>query len=284
MFNLLDSVEKIFKPQVHHTPPFPISKISIVKTQYYQHIVLILLNFIVVYITIKKAVKMEVFIIRQKQIPLSKKLSIEAAESCDKFKLNYTFFEGIGKSEVEGWFKGKGLFKASDFKSEFGLGTMGCFASHFSLWEKTIELNEPLLIMEHDGLMTNDPTVLLDKFDDVCHLDPYPLFNPMDPKHFKKYQRHCLYNYRTDVENIPYSKFYGCEPDGVYCFKGAHGYLIKPEGAKKLIKFIKENGSYPADRAICNSAVELIRSKTTFVRMNPFFNKIETHRLYSTRK
>ena len=40
-------------------------------------------------------------------------------------------------------------------KTPLTKGEVGCFLSHWRLWEKCIELNEPILILEDDAVCTD---------------------------------------------------------------------------------------------------------------------------------
>jgi GR25 family glycosyltransferase involved in LPS biosynthesis len=92
---------------------------------------------------------------------------------------------------------------------------MAAFCSHMSLWEKAIELNENIIIFEHDAVVTGSfPEDL--KFDRVLTFSK--------PSYGK---------YRTPLE-------IGVQPliQKPY-FGGAHGYIVSPEGAKEMIETAK---------------------------------------------
>jgi len=86
------------------------------------------------------------------------------------------------------------------------------FCSHMSLWEKSIEINEPVVIFEHDA-------VVHDKVPTDISFDKVMTFSKPSYGNF----------------NTPPSL--GVNPliQKAY-FGGAHGYIVKPEGAKELIK------------------------------------------------
>ena len=97
------------------------------------------------------------------------------------------------------------------------------FHSHYLLWKHSIELNEPILIMEHDAYVTDTiPTNII--FDKIISLGK--------PSYGK-------WNIPTQLGTNPLvSKGY---------FPGAHGYIIKPSGAKEIIKHAKEVMARPTD-------------------------------------
>ena len=41
-------------------------------------------------------------------------------------------------------------------KTHISQGEVGCFLSHYLLWKKCIDLNEPILILEDDAIITDE--------------------------------------------------------------------------------------------------------------------------------
>lgn len=111
-------------------------------------------------------------------------------------------------------------------------GVVGCFYSHYALWHKCIELNEPIMIFEDDV-----------KF--------YRKYEPVD---FEGVLILSLgkSSFMTDPQ-----KTYLENPTGVpkivkwvnFSMPGASGYALTPDAAKGLVKFYKPYW-YPADNAI----------------------------------
>jgi len=88
---------------------------------------------------------------------------------------------------------------------------LAAFLSHHSLWEKCIEINEPVIILEHDAVFVNQiPPFFVHK-----------IVNIGKPS-YGRYNRPPLLG-----ENPLVSKKY---------LPGAHGYYVEPAGAKELIK------------------------------------------------
>ena len=129
-------------------------------------------------------------------------------------------------------------------------GVIGCFLSHYFLWKKCIELDQPIGVLEYDAYFIRPlPVDILDSFDDYCNLD---------------YTRHLHYGKGKDeyLNNLDYtspivinklkekrksSKFNLIKYINNNHIKGAFGYIIKPTGAKKLVTASKEYGILPAD-------------------------------------
>lgn len=94
---------------------------------------------------------------------------------------------------------------------------MAAFCSHMSLWEHSIEIDEPVVIFEHDAVMTGSLPEDLE-FDKVITFSKPSYGN---------------FNTPVDIGVVPLiQKPY---------FGGAHGYIVKPEGAVELIEVAKEN-------------------------------------------
>jgi hypothetical protein len=118
-------------------------------------------------------------------------------------------------------------------------GVIGCFYSHYGLWKKCVELNEPIMIFEDDV-----------KF--------YRGWVPIDWEGVL-----ILSLGKSSFLNEPY-KTYLENPDGPpqpmswrqFSMPGASGYAIKPDAAIGLCKAYR-NYFYPADNAINKSVTTL---------------------------
>lgn len=125
-------------------------------------------------------------------------------------------------------------------------GVLGCFYSHYSLWKKCVELNEPIFIFEEDIVF-------------------YQKYTPVD---FNGILLVCV-NFQgrsnEEVENklLYFEKFFeesNSDPYIIPCTQdpipGACGYLIQPDSAKKLCDIYKY--SYDAiDHCITNKNVNV---------------------------
>jgi len=94
------------------------------------------------------------------------------------------------------------------------LNCMSAFLSHYSLWEKSVETNEDILILEHDAIIKG-------------HVPDIP-FKGCISYGAPSYGRY----------NIPMTLGVGPLVSKPY-FPGAHAYKISPWGAKRLIKKAK---------------------------------------------
>lgn len=128
------------------------------------------------------------------------------------------------------------------------LGTWGCFFSHWNLWNKCVELNEPIIILEHDAIIES-VWKELEITDSVIKLHE-PVFSD-DPTW--KYP----------------------DPDSGWGTCSTHAYCITPEHAEKLINFVKRVGGYATDRIIASYVVNVKHTTPTIVGAKHIYSTTE---------
>ena len=118
-------------------------------------------------------------------------------------------------------------------------GVIGCFYSHYDLWRKCIELDEPIMIFEDDVKFFRGWEPI--DWDDVLVLSLGKSSFLNEP-------------WQTYLENPSGS------PQPItwrgFSMPGASGYAIKPYAAKTLVKFYNRY-FYPADNAINQYLVKI---------------------------
>ena len=123
------------------------------------------------------------------------------------------FYAVTPKDNPKKIFKDRGIplqyFTDEYSKSE---NTTATFLSHLTLWEKAVELNENIVIFEHDAVIF-DKIPLNTKFNGCITFSKPSYGNYNTPTHIGP----------GPLTQKPY-------------FGGAHGYMVSPEGAKKLIE------------------------------------------------
>lgn len=143
-------------------------------------------------------------------------------------------------------------------------GHQGCFLSHFELWQRCVDLDEPIVILEHDGIFVRSlPSDVLDHFDEVLRLDCF--------QHFKQ-------GYNEQVEaslNQPIDYFrrdpdYHWHSSGGY-YIGAYGYIIKPPGARKLIDHAQTHGVVCTEAHLGLDIVDIVSTTATVVRLHQHY-------------
>lgn len=118
-------------------------------------------------------------------------------------------------------------------------GVIGCFYSHYGLWQKCVELNEPIMIFEDDVKFYRnwqpvdwDGVLILSLGKSSFLNEPYKTY---------------LENPRGAPQPMSWRQF---------SMPGASGYAIKPDAALGLCKTYRSH-FYPADNAINKSICNL---------------------------
>ena len=111
-------------------------------------------------------------------------------------------------------------------------GVVGCFYSHYTLWEKCVELNEPIMIFEDDVKFYRNFEPV--EWDGVLVLALGKQTYLSDP-------------WKTFLENPTGAPM--AMPWRNFSMPGCVGYAIKPHAAKELVKTYRSHFC-PADNAI----------------------------------
>ena len=189
---------------------------------------------------------MKAFIISLSRIEQSISFAKTMIEPLTKYGFEVELFEGSYGDEMEDLFENQGrTFHPTDHLEEpsianrktAGPGAKGCFYSHYRLWQKCIELDEPIWVFE----------------DDIEFIRPY---YPVD---FKEVLITVVGSWKQIFDIDPY-----IEPNIVPqaldydepCIPGTPGYAIKPKAAKKLVKHFA-NTYYCSDGAMRSSVINL---------------------------
>jgi|TARA_B110000977_G_C11078372_1_gene491988 GR25 family glycosyltransferase involved in LPS biosynthesis len=101
------------------------------------------------------------------------------------------------------------------------------FLSHFSLWEKCMEIQEPIMIFEHDAVIVDQISERV--LNGSCYKQMMSIGKPSYGQ------------FRTPA-------FIGSGPlTSKKYFPGAHAYVLKPAAARQLISWTKTRGAAPTD-------------------------------------
>lgn len=144
------------------------------------------------------------------------------AAQLNKQGINFSFFDAIDGND-----QSNPLFKRYNYKKRLWLtsgkmpskGEMGCYGSHYSLWQKCVDLNQPVIVVEDDAGICVNATKTLALIE-------------------KKIDRYGFLRLET-VEN---SDTITIEQQQEYCIKhinsnfwGTRAYAIAPWAAQKLL-------------------------------------------------
>lgn len=132
----------------------------------------------------------------------------------------------------------KGPIPAHIERTYYTPGIMGCFDSHYRLWGKCVELDEPIMIFEDDADIIRPYYDV--EFEDVLSL----VFS-----HGKKMAKYI--DYLENCSGEPKAEFYKQTS-----MPGNAGYYIKPHAAKILVDEYA-NTFLPADNAINQKLIKI---------------------------
>lgn len=166
------------------------------------------------------------YIIRLRGNTYSESSSAVTAESCERVGMPHVFWPAVdftgGIPKLEGILSLLKLTNTFMTKEE-----VGCFLSHFTLWMRCIEVDQPIVVLEHDAIMLRPYQEHL-YFNAVAHLGtsyqikqgrasfPFPVHGQVN-------------------ENFRF----------LYC---AHAYAIDPFAARNAVARVISKGIYaPAD-------------------------------------
>lgn len=126
----------------------------------------------------------------------------------------------------------KQLIGSNDIGKMSRPGVIGCFYSHYNLWKKCVELNEPIMIFEDDVKFYREYIPV--HFDGVLILS-------LGKSSFLDNPGKTYLESPTGIPSaLPWKNF---------SMPGASGYAITPDAALGLVKFYRPFW-YPADNAI----------------------------------
>lgn len=194
---------------------------------------------------------MKVFIIRMPDNQKSCLLASRAYESCVKFGYETEYLNALDHESVNKYFIQKNMkeifnpevpyYESHKHWIQFK-GMRGSVCSHISLWEKCIEINEPIIIFEHDALMNREwPDI---DWVDVLHLD-------WEGSLKRRSFRNGPDIYRGKIiEGIFETGFSPFDMPELITMNCVYAYAIKPHAAEKAINDVYQNGFFAADRIL----------------------------------
>lgn len=212
-------------------------------------------------------------------------LSVESANKTRESAIktaglkDVTLYDGVHKNQTE-YLLNKHKFKILDYESiwvqhQYFEPALGCFFSHYYLWEHCVELNERIMVLEHDAIFHRE---FVDyEFDGVLNIG--------EPNQWQinkqKFNFGNIHKQRTqegivkkdcDCEEKKY-QYGGCHCINFF-LQGAHSYIITPHASKKLIEKAKTKGILPADCHMNRENIEIADLFPHCVHANQTFSLI----------
>lgn len=222
---------------------------------------------------------MKSFIIILQESEHSRKVGQEAIEAANKFGIYPEVHPGVLGYNSPEKFKEYGITRFLTREIIDQPGHQGCFLSHFELWMKCVQLDEPILILEHDGVFIRPlPDDILDKFDGVLKLDAFDVYYKV-PEYLA--QMEASMDQPVDVWHRPSRASWHGTGEFIW---GAYGYIIKPHAALELIQFARRIGAAPTDVHIGRNIVDIKATTVTVVKMHTSYTDNSITAMSSTNK
>lgn len=176
--------------------------------------------------------------------------------------ISHAMFEVFGKSVRWSWPTADGdqfvCFRTRMLQKQYPAldqnRVKACALSHFSLWKKCVDLDEPIVILEHDAHFTR-------KFNPHNYIDEdFGVIGLNDPRgNTRKGQKfHSMVSTSEGIHHAPeiddHSEF--PLPAGI---AGNSAYIIRPYAAKELLEKTLEIGMWPNDAIMCRQLFPWVR-------------------------
>tara|TARA_Y100000389_G_scaffold204831_1_gene259995 strand:- start:10386 stop:11081 length:696 start_codon:yes stop_codon:yes gene_type:complete len=205
---------------------------------------------------------MKAFIIHIKGNKTSERTAGWVHESCVEFGYEPEMFEGITPKTLHKWDKKYNLavMKPSHmYDRQIGKNgtkyTYECkysnFLNHYTLWNKCIELNEPIIILEHDVFAVKAWDA---DFDEMLVLNMHSgLHQNIFDSTSKPSLIEGIHTYVNPFLNYKAKNIWlnaGMIP-------GSAAYAISPKGAKRIIANVKKHGWDKADYIINTKSIRM---------------------------
>ena len=195
---------------------------------------------------------MKAFIIYLKEVQSTIDSALECKRTAREYGLDAWLMEGFTPSRADQFIKEQNLKpylpgpKLFQIKWQKG-GVRGCMISHYHVWKKCIELDQPIVVLEHDSRVVSE-TYTAD-FEDVLHLDAHRF--EQDPDRDKDPVVQDFVNVRKGENQL----------------MGTYGYVIKPHAAKRLIKGAHEDGITASDMFVKDKYVriQVVKPRAVYV-------------------
>jgi GR25 family glycosyltransferase involved in LPS biosynthesis len=158
--------------------------------------------------------------------------------SLEKHNWAYEIFPAVDGSQITAtdWRK-IGVVMSADGKMTRRPGAQGCWLSHYALWQQCVESNKPMVIMEHDALVTG----------------PWPRDLDIDKQLVKLFSTaECKFN-----------------PAFGHWSKGAHAYTLTPAQAQTLIADAQQRGAQAVDKHLGDLVISWTFYRSDLVMLNP---------------
>ena len=188
--------------------------------------------------------KTKIIVLQSSEISVS--MGAKCIARAKEFGIDAEMSNGVHGADAPDILKSLGLRQYKPKMKGGRLGVLGCFLSHYFLWEECCKANEPYMIFEHDAYMLRPlPDNVLDLFPDILKLDSLdPYRDTYDAELDAQGREDTIWSLHDRLEHGKH-----IHSKGLYSI-GGYGYIIKPHAAEHLIEKVSVNGFRPADHQI----------------------------------
>lgn len=162
----------------------------------------------------------------------------ECVASLRKYNWNFEVVPAVnGQTVTAQTWQSIGVRLSADGKMSRRPGAQGCWMSHWQLWNRCVKDNVPIVVMEHDAIVTATWPEDLDIESRLVKL------------------------YRTAECKV--------NPAFGRWSKGAHAYTLTPSQAQQLISYAQTNGAQAADKHLGDLVLPWTFYSRDLVVLNP---------------
>lgn len=190
--------------------------------------------------------------------------------SCKKLEYSVTPFPGSTPNKMLTPFEYESIkdsrvriFENDNHKKY--LAKKACFSNHIRLWKECVKLDEPIIVLEHDAIAVkkwDNP-----EFEDVLVLNIGSAFG----RSIFNSTRPGLEFYKEGINKLEGTKLKYNRNNiykNSYMIPGTASYAITPQGAKKLLVALVENGWEQSDYFINTYNVDIRYSAPDYFKLN----------------
>jgi len=159
-------------------------------------------------------------------------------QSLEQHGWSYEIFPAIDGQQItlQDWSR-IGVAMSSEGKMPRRPGAQGCWHSHYTLWQQCVDTNQPIVVLEHDAIVTG----------------PWPADIDIDTQLVK------LYSTAECKVNPAFGRW----------SKGAHAYAVTPAQAQTLIADAQQRGAQAVDKHLGDLVLPWTFYHRDLVVLNP---------------
>ena len=209
---------------------------------------------------------------------ISQSMGTQCIARAKEFGIDAEVFDGIHGADAHEILADLKLRQYKPKMKGNRLGVLGCFLSHYFLWQQCYESQEPFMILEHDAYMLRPlPKKILKRFPDVLKLDSLdPYRDTYNAELDAQTEDLRIWSLHERTEHGKYKHY-----RGLYSI-GGYGYIIKPHAALEIINQCRLFGFRPADHMLhTTDKINIHHISPSVVRIHQDYDSHEAMKLLS---